>query len=126
MKNNDTSLRNDVYNFAFDTYGTRPEYLWARYPSYGVLRCAKNKKWYGIVMNIPKSKLGLYESGSIDVLNVKTEPIMVGTLLCEKGFFPAYHMSKNSWVTVALDGSVPRDLVFAVLEHSYEIIENSK
>ncbi len=126
MTDKNFSLRQSVYDFAFESYGTRPEYLWQRYPSFGVLRCSKNKKWYGVIMNIQKSKLGLKQSGSIDVINVKTEPMMVGTLIMEKGFFPAYHMAKGSWVTVALDGSVSKELVFDMLRHSYELIEMSR
>ena len=34
-------------------------------------------------------------------------PEMLPSLLQERGIFPAYHMSKTHWVTVALDGTEP-------------------
>ena len=36
---------------------------------------------------------------------------LAGSLLMENGFFPAYHMRKDSWITVALDGSVADDKI---------------
>ena len=39
----------------------------------------------------------------LKVVDFKCDPILIGTLREEPGFFPAYHMSKDSWITVALD-----------------------
>ena len=50
----------------------------------------------------------------------KCDPILIGTLREEPGFFPAYHMSKDSWITVALDGSVSDDKIKMLLDTSYE------
>lgn len=36
------------------------------------------------------------EPENIDVVNLKCDSVLVGSLLCESGFFPAYHMSKGS------------------------------
>ena len=38
----------------------------------------------------------------------------------ENGFFPAYHMRKDSWITVALDGSVADDKIKMLLDVSYQ------
>jgi predicted DNA-binding protein (MmcQ/YjbR family) len=40
-----------------------------------------------------------------------------------KGYFPAYHMNKKSWLTVLLDGSVNDDELKDLIHLSYEIIE---
>ena len=52
MTNITSITKEDIYEWARDEYGTSPEYLWAAYPEFGVLR-APNGKWYGIVMNVP-------------------------------------------------------------------------
>ena len=44
---------NRITNYIFDKYGDRPEFLWKKYPGCGVFRNSKNKKWYGIIMDIP-------------------------------------------------------------------------
>ena len=46
-------------------------------------------------MDIPKSKLGFESEEAVFVLNVKCDPLMVGELQKERGFFPAYHMNKD-------------------------------
>ncbi len=35
---------------------------------------------------------------------------------------PGYHMSKKHWVTVPLDGSVPRKIIFSWVDDSYNCI----
>jgi predicted DNA-binding protein (MmcQ/YjbR family) len=38
---------------------------------------------------------------------------------------PGYHMNKKHWNTVMLDGSLPKDLIISMLDHSYELVFNS-
>lgn len=38
---------------------------------------------------------------------------------------PGYHMNKRHWNTVVLDGSVPDDEVFDMVDHSYDLIVKS-
>ena len=56
----------------------------------------------------------------LDVVNFKRDPLLIGSLRDEVGFFPAYHMSKDSWITVALDGSVPDEKIKMLLDMSYQ------
>ena len=62
----------------------------------------------------------------IDVVNLKCDSVLVGSLLCESGFFPAYHMSKGSWITVALDGTIPDDKIKMLLDMSYHLTDKIK
>jgi mmcQ protein len=45
-----------------------------------VLRHNDNNKWYGVVLEVSADKLGLPEAGIIDVLNVKSNPLLIGSL----------------------------------------------
>lgn len=36
----------------------------------------KNGKWYAVLLQVEKSRLGLEEEGMVDVINVKCEPDM--------------------------------------------------
>ncbi len=114
------SLRNAVFELARAHYGTEAEYLWARTPSFGVLR-HPNGKWYAVVMDIPGSKLGLPGDGLIDVVNVQADPVMSGSLRSSPGIFPGYHMNKEKWVTVLLDGTISMEQIAILLDISYEI-----
>lgn len=117
------TLRKDIINYVASQYGTEPEYPWFDLPEHAVLRHS-NGKWYGIIMNIPKVRLGLKSTENIDILVCKCDPMMRDLLLSEKGFYPAYHMNKTHWITVLLDGSVNTDLVFHILDLSHQIISN--
>ena len=73
------------------------------------------------MMDVPRDKLGLAGTGNAEVLNVKCAPLLVGSLWLQAGFLPAYHMNKSSWITAALDGSVPAETIELLLDVSYEL-----
>ena len=52
-------LKERLFGYARERYGSEPEYLWKRYPDCAVLRCAANKKWYAISMGVDGKSLGL-------------------------------------------------------------------
>lgn len=118
--------REQIFAYAKETYGTEPEYLWKRSPESAVLRHTGNRKWYGIVMNVSKNVLGIQEEGYVDVLNVKCEPDMIGFIRMQKGILPGYHMNKNSWISILLDGTVPSDMIETLLNSSYELISGKR
>ena len=64
------------------------------------------------------NKLGLQGEELLDVVNFKCDPLLIGFLRDEVGFFPAYHMSKDGWITVALGGSVPDEKIKMLLDMS--------
>lgn len=107
--------------FVFETYGVDAEFPWAKSPNYLVFRHSDNQKWFALIMDISKDKLGLPEREPINILNVKCEPLMIGSLRREDGIYPAYHMSKTNWITVALDGSVSDDKIKWLMDMSYNL-----
>lgn len=122
MKNG--ANRKIVLEYAAETFGTESERPWPKYPENEVLR-HPNGKWYGIIMNVPKSKLGKNTLDRVDILVCKCDPTFKDALLGKDGFLPAYHMNKEHWITVLLDASVEKNLVFYVCESAYQLIENS-
>ena len=109
--------RQELFTWIRQQYGTEPEYPWHDWNA--VLRHNDNNKWYGVVLEVSADKLGLPEVGIIDVLNVKSDPLLIGSLRGQDGYFPAYHMNKEIWITAALDGSAPEDKLRLVLAMSY-------
>lgn len=107
--------------FITDYYGVKAEYPWAQYPAHAVYRHSSNKKWFAVVMTLPKSKLGLSEEGTADVVNLKCDPVMTGALYKEQGIFPAYHMNKTYWISILLDGSVGDEKIKWLLDLSYDL-----
>lgn len=70
-----------------------------------VYRHSENKKWFAVTMTVPKSKLGIREEGKIDIVNVKCAQEIIDSMWRQKGIYPAYHMNKAHWLSLALDGS---------------------
>ena len=115
-----STLREDLLAYAEKIYGAEPEYLWRRYPAYAVLRHKDNSKWFALVMDVPAKKLGLTGEEWKDILNVKlSDPLLADILVQQKGFFRGYHISRGSWVSILLDGSVPFEEVCRWLQESY-------
>ncbi|MCD8147635.1 MAG: MmcQ/YjbR family DNA-binding protein [Clostridiales bacterium] len=112
--------RQAIFDYVKKKYGTEPEYLWMRYPSYAVLRHQDNQKWYGIVMDVPRNKLGLTGIETVDILDVKCEPLMIDLLRQSLGFLPGYHMNKSNWISILLDGTVPDDTILDLLDASFQ------
>lgn len=116
------SQRERIMEYVQNRYGTDPERLWAKYPNYVVYRQSASKKWFAIIMDIPRNRLGLDGDELVDVMDVKCGAIMVGSLLAQDGFVPAYHMSKGTWISVLLDDTVPDEQIFLLLELSYDSV----
>lgn len=117
-----SSQRERITQYIQDTYGTEAEYLWADSPDSAVFRHPASRKWYAIIMGVLPERLGLLAGRTLDVMNVKCSTIMIGSLLSTKGFFPAYHMNKNHWISIVLDNSVSDDQIIPLLELSYDSV----
>lgn len=114
-------LTQQLLDYVLKQYGTQPEYLWKSHPDYAVLRHGDNRKWYAIVMNVEKNALGLSGAGKMPIMNVKCSPEMLSLFLPQAGFLPAYHMNKNHWLTVLLDGSVDKETILFLLNASFDL-----
>lgn len=116
--------RNAVFAYAYKKYRSAPEYLWARYPGYAVLRHSDNNKWYAVIMNVSVEKLGLDGTEEADIMDIKCEPEMIGSLRMTKGIFAGYHMNKGNWISVLLDDNADEDLVYSLLDMSFRLTGN--
>jgi len=100
-------------------YGDEPDFPWEKSEDYGVFRNPINEKWYALIMNIDKSKIDKKLSGAVDVVNIKLDENEIRLLLKEKGFYPAYHMNKKSWITLILDETLNDDTVMELIDKSH-------
>lgn len=115
------SLKEEILSYALDAYNTQPDYLFKKFPAYAVLRHKCNNKWYGLIMQVNKTQLGLDEPGALEILVVKAPPELVALLKHKEGFLPAYHMNKEHWLTIRLDGSVEKSEIIDLLHDSFLI-----
>jgi predicted DNA-binding protein (MmcQ/YjbR family) len=56
-------------------------------------------------------------------VSLKCDPeLAVGLRASYAAITPGYHLNKRHWNTVTLDGSVPDEELFGLIEHSYELV----
>ena len=116
--------REELEAYIRNHYSTEPDYPWADTPRAAVFRHANNRKWFALMMEVPRGRLGLLGAEPLDIVNFKCDPILIASLRGETGIFPAYHMNKASWITVALDGSVQAKTIELLLDVSYELTKS--
>lgn len=66
------------------------------------------------------------EKSKTDILNVKCNPLLTGSLLKREGIFPAYHMNKPRWVSLLLDGPLPDEGIIGLLLISYDLAKGRR
>ncbi|MBQ2726702.1 MAG: MmcQ/YjbR family DNA-binding protein [Clostridia bacterium] len=115
------------------TFGITADYPFTGDFVTAVFRHPGNRKWFAIAMRIPQSKLGMNGDDLIDVVNVKCDPEILhsfhsqsGVHQGETGIYPAYHMNRNHWLTVALDGRVSDNTMEFLLGISYDLTKSKK
>ena len=111
--------RGQVLSYGKQQYGTIPDYPWQ--DGNAVLRHKENNKWYALIIEVDKGKLGLTEDGLVDIINVKCDPLLIGPLRMRPGFHPAYHMNKDKWISIRLDGSVSEDEIKKLIYLSFQL-----
>ena len=113
------AMREEIFAYIKKKYKTTPEYPWGESDG-AVLRHSDNRKWFALVMRVGRGKLGLAGDGSVDVVNLKIDDMVFKDVLMQnKGILPAYHMNKSSWIGLLLEGPVPREDLFWLLDVSY-------
>ncbi len=117
-------MKKQIEEFILNEYGVPAEYLFK--DDTAIFRNPKNKKWFCALMLIPASKLGLKSDDLIEIINLKNHPETVFMLRGVAGIFPAYHMNKENWITIALNGQVQLELIFDLIDQSYQIIDLKK
>lgn len=97
-------------------------------PGCGVFRRADNLKWYAVLLpvklgklkglNVPQDQAELLT----EVLNLKLPPPQITALLKEPGFYPAYHMNHQHWVSVRLDDTLGDERVLTLVRQSRDLV----
>lgn len=118
--------RNKLQGYMESCYAAVGEQLFAGSPSIAVFRHQSNRKWFAVIMEIPREKLGLRGNESIPIVNLKCDPRLIGSFRMEPGIYPAYHMNKAHWLSVALDGTADDDKLKFLLEMSYALTKGKK
>ena len=95
--------RREFEAFVLEAYGVRADYPFEEDFESGVFRHA-NGKWFALAMRVSERKIGHCGDEVVDIVNMKCAPEVIESIAgVEAGVYPAYHMNKVHWVTVALE-----------------------
>ena len=121
------SVREKICGYVKRKYGSEPEYLWRRFPDYAIFRHDDSRKWFGLIMAVPRRNLGIAGEGRAEILNVKLDdPLLADMLTQQEGYFRGYHISRGNWISVLLDGTVPLKKIEDLLDMSYQATASAK
>lgn len=56
------------------------------------------------------------------VIDLKADPGFVALMAGRDGVYHGYHMNKAHWISVLLDGSVPAERIFPLIDASYRLL----
>ena len=121
------TMREKVFQYVKRKYGVEPDYPLPTAPTFPVLRHKDNRKWFAIIMDVPRERLGLDGSNRVDILNVKLgDPLLVDILTQQQGYFRGYHISRGNWISILLDGTVPMEEIGQWIDESFRVTASKK
>lgn len=121
IENFKSNQAKQIIKYIKEKYNNDPEFLWKKFDGTAVFRHRDNKKWYGILITIPKSKLGIDSEEVVDIIDLKISPEDIEKLVDNKKYFLGYHMNKKHWLTIILDDGVEIEKIFEFIDISYNI-----
>lgn len=120
-------MKDCVFDYIKKRYNISPEYPWRKYDNNAVFRHGDNKKWFALVMEVRRDKLGLSGEDDVDVVNLKVGDMFLRDMLIQQdGIIPAYHMNKQHWISVFLDGTVAKERLFDLIDMSFLATASAK
>ncbi|MCR5138285.1 MAG: MmcQ/YjbR family DNA-binding protein [Oscillospiraceae bacterium] len=114
----------ELVSYVRDYYSVNPDYPWDD-ENY-VLRHESNRKWFAVGLAVRYLRLGIDCDGTVDIIDVKCSPLMMGAYLSLPGILPGYHMNKDHWLTILLDGTASDETIKELLEISYEMTKGMR
>lgn len=100
-------------------YANELEFLWEKFPDNAVWRRTDNEKWYGAILTVSKSKLGIKSDEPVEIIDLRIQSEKMTELIDNEHYFPGWHMNKKNWYTIILDGSVSMEELCRRIDESY-------
>lgn len=122
----DTMTRFDVDSYINETYGVSAEHLFAKNPTTAIYRHPIGKKWFAVIMELNPKIFGLDGIAPITVVNLKVDPILGDILRTKDGFYPAYHMNQEKWITAVINEACDKQELFGLLAMSHRLTKTKK
>lgn len=116
----------EIIEYVRNTYQDELEYLWEKFPNNAIVRRKDNKCWYLILIKLSRRKLGFDSDEIVDIIDLRISTESVRETIDGKKYLSAYHMNKQHWFTLVLDGSVSTNEIFDRINESYALAKKQK
>jgi len=116
-----TDVHARFVDWVFEQFNVKQDFPWDDSPEAGVLRCP-NEKWFGLIMHVPFKKLGIASDELVWIVNIKAEAEKVPELIDHKSIFPAWHMTKKTWISILLTDATDFSKLCQLTENSYNLV----
>lgn len=111
----------EVIKYVKEKYNDDLEYLWNKFPENAVWRNKINNKWYGALLVISEKKLKIESDEIVNIIDLRYQKDKIKDIIDNKKIFEGYHMNKDNWITIRLDGSIKTEKIFELIDNSYNI-----
>ena len=118
FKSNQSKL---VIKYIKDKYNSDLEFLWEKYDNDAVARNKINDKWFLALLTVKKNRFGDFNDDYVEVIDLRYQKDSIDDLIDNKKVYPGYHMNKNSWITIKLDGSINIEKIYELIDNSYNL-----
>lgn len=107
-----------------EKYHVKAEFLFGEDEPTAVFRkVVKEKpKWFAFISRCNRKAVTGTGEGKIEILNLRLEASDVDTLITHEHIHRGYHMNKKYWLTIELDTTVDTDMIYALLDKSYQLL----
>ena len=123
FKNNQSK---QVIKYIKEKYNDELEFLWEKLDNNAIWRNKQNNKWYGLLLTVSKRKLGIDSEETAEIIDLRYQKGQVDEVVDKKKVYPGYHMNKNSWITIVLDGSLDIKNIYDLIDNSYNLSIGNK
>ena len=111
-----------IFKYIEKKYGVKPDYPFESDPSLPIFRHRDNRKWFALIMDVDRARLGLPGEGSVDIINVKvSDPLLTDILVQQEGYVRAYHMNRRHWISILLDGTAAFEDICRLIDESFDV-----
>ena len=110
-----------IINYVKAKYDNDLEFLWKKSPKNAIWRNQNNRKWYGAVLVISKDKLKIEPNEMVEILDLRYQKNDIKNIIDNYKIFPGYHMNKDNWITIILDGRVELEEIYQLIDNSYQL-----
>ncbi|MBO4897060.1 MAG: MmcQ/YjbR family DNA-binding protein [Clostridia bacterium] len=120
---------NRVTKRIFDIFGVKPDFPFNEKPheKSGVFRHGDSGKWFALIMNIKWDRLLKNKNeNTVDVINLKINPVEGDKLRDINGIYPAYHMNRKNWISVVLNDTLSDGEVSELIEKSFDLTKKQR